>query len=174
MRWVTKTPPTAPMHCARMYRGTSPGTIAPTIASTIVTTGLRWQPEIGLTIKMRQTKIAPVAMAFASSMTAAFPLASPSAIIPEPTLVARRIIVPTASAVPRFRKDAFAGVHSETSPFLCESRNAPFRLRRSGMEAVDPEIVDLNTQPPHFFLHDGAHCLCLANGTQVEQEAMCR
>jgi hypothetical protein len=47
---------------------------------------------------MSTTRIAPVGIVFPSSAIAWFPLASRSAMMPEPTTVATRMAVPSASA----------------------------------------------------------------------------
>ncbi len=77
------------------------------MASATETTGLKCAPEIGPKVRMRATSAAPVANVFASRARARFPLASRSAIIPEPTTVATRIPVPRNSATRRLRRSGF-------------------------------------------------------------------
>jgi hypothetical protein len=59
---------------------------------------------------------APVAIVFASSASAAFPPASRSAMIPEPTTAATKNPVPTNSAA--ILRDRFAVIASRCDPFL--------------------------------------------------------
>src|ERR1700676_882923 len=78
-------------------------------ASAAETTGLKCAPEIGPNVKMRATSAAPVANVFASRARARFPLASRSAIMPEPTTVATRKPVPRNSAIRRLGRLGFTG-----------------------------------------------------------------
>ena len=63
-----------------------------------VTAGLKWAPETGPKTIISTTKIAPVGTVFPNKAIAVFPPASLSAMIPEPTTVARRNVVPINSA----------------------------------------------------------------------------
>ena len=65
----------------------------------MVTTGLKCAPLIGPNVRISATSPAPVAMVLASSAIATFPPASRSPMMPEPTTVASRNAVPTASLV---------------------------------------------------------------------------
>src|SRR5689334_20089911 len=72
------------------------------MAKTSVTTGLKCAPEIGPSIVIRTTRIAPVGIVLPRSETAVSS-ESLSPMIPEPTTVATRIAVPNASAARRRR-----------------------------------------------------------------------
>ena len=63
-----------------------------------MTAGLKWAPEIGPSMVIRTARMAPVASVLPISATASFPAARFSAMIPEPTTVASRNRVPSASA----------------------------------------------------------------------------
>src|SRR6187402_3460152 len=65
----------------------------------MVTTGLKCAPLIGPNVEISATSPAPVAMVLANSAIATFPAASRSSMMPEPTTVASRNAVPTASLV---------------------------------------------------------------------------
>src|SRR6516164_7184688 len=67
----------------------------------MVTTGLRWAPEIGPKARIRATSAAPVATVFARSAKATFALERRSAMIPEPITAATSNRVPKNSAVAR-------------------------------------------------------------------------
>ena len=95
------TPANAPRSCAKRYAGTSRHDSPPSIASASVTAGLKWAPLIGPKVRISATRPAPVAMVLASKASAMLPAASRSAMIPEPTTVASKSAVPTASATTR-------------------------------------------------------------------------
>ena len=63
-----------------------------------MTAGLKWAPEIGPSMVISTARMAPVASVLPISATASFPPARFSAMIPEPTTVASRNRVPSASA----------------------------------------------------------------------------
>ena len=75
--------------------------------STIVTSGLRCAPEMGARTAIRAVSPKPVARLFASRASAAFPPDRRSAMIPEPTMVARSRPLPIASAAVRRARSVF-------------------------------------------------------------------
>ena len=70
-------------------------------AMTSDTAGLKCAPETGPSARIRTTRMAPVGMVLPSSARAMLPPASFSAMMPEPTTVATRSPVPSASAAMR-------------------------------------------------------------------------
>src|SRR6266702_2485951 len=68
------------------------------------TTGLKCAPEMDPKARIEATSAAPVAMVFASRVSARLPPESRSAIIPEPTTAATRKAVPRNSATTRLGK----------------------------------------------------------------------
>ena len=85
------------------------------MAMTSETAGLKCAPEIGPSARIRTTRIAPVGMVLPRSAMATFPPASCSAMMPEPTTVATRSPVPSASAARR-RARVDGGAHAVGDP----------------------------------------------------------
>src|SRR5450755_4475508 len=111
------TPENAPSTWAAMYGNTSRQARPPIAASASVTAGLKWAPLTGPNVRMSATRPAPVATVFASSAMATFPPAKRSAMIPEPTTVAKRNAVPIASdARRRVIEMSFISVHAQQQP----------------------------------------------------------
>src|SRR5260370_16190176 len=81
--------------------------------------GLKWATEIGANVRVNGKRIALVASVLARSATATSRPARRSAMMPDPTTVARRRAVPTASAVMR-RARSVGPCGSAIAPRLVE------------------------------------------------------
>src|SRR5882762_3975228 len=83
-------PAMPPESCAAMYGRRLDQSNPPSIASATETTGLKCAPEMGPKVRISTTSAAPVVIVFASKANAPFPLASRSAMMPEPTTAATK------------------------------------------------------------------------------------
>ncbi len=97
MRWATTVPITPPMICTDANVAALAGRMSRRTAKARVTAGLRCAPDTGPSTVIKTTRIAPVAIVFPRRATAESS-ARVSAMMPEPTTVATRTPVPTASA----------------------------------------------------------------------------
>ena len=127
MKCATIAPMTPPAICAPKYAGASRMGNIRRRHSAAVTAGLKWAPESGPKTRMSTIRMAPVAAVFASSATASFPAASRSPMIPEPTTVATRIPVPSASEARR--RPRWNSFMRRSSAADCGLVVRPFRYR---------------------------------------------
>src|SRR5579884_1699260 len=84
MALASTAPPTQPNPWAGKYATASFQEMPPNAASTKDTTGLRWAPDTGPTIKMMVNNPAAVAAAFSSSSSPVWPADNRWAAMPEP------------------------------------------------------------------------------------------
>ena len=81
---------------------------SPRSAKARLTAGLKCAPDTGPNIRIRTTRMAPVGSVLHSSASATLPPASRCAMMPEPTTVASRNAVPSASATARRASDGIS------------------------------------------------------------------
>src|SRR5579863_3154141 len=98
--------------------------------------GLKWAPEIGPRTVIRTTRIAPVGNVLQSSASATS-LVSVSAMMPEPTTVATRIPVPSASAARRRGRLNVSGDFEGRSNWLSDMEAFLSGRRAGRREALD-------------------------------------
>src|ERR1700722_16268950 len=101
IKWAKTVPPTPPTHCAATHQPASLHGNPRSIASIIVTGGLKCAPEIGPNVRIKAINAAPVAIVFARRAIATLPPASRSPMIPEPITAATRNPVPRNSDTAR-------------------------------------------------------------------------
>ena len=135
MRFATIAPTHAPTTCATTYTPASRVGMPPRIRSASVTTGLKCAPDTDPNARINATSPAPVAIEFSSSCSPTSSGDRRCAAIPEPTTIATRNAVPTASAVARRARSA-----SCMSP---ERRQAQPQQRAADSGALPQHIASL-------------------------------
>ena len=148
----------------RRRRGSS---MPPRTRSASVTTGLKWAPETGPKARISATSPAPVAIEFSSSCSPTSSGESRCAAMPEPTTIATRNAVPTASArrAPARGHDPRVGSAAAGGGLRAPTRSTARRRAGStvrsspgghldvGEHGVDLPRLAVGTVDPHLVLH---------------------
>src|SRR5688572_17415180 len=127
-----------------MYGRRSARDKRPRQASTRVTAGLKWAPEMPAKVTIRAARAAPVARVLASSASAPLPPARRSPMMPDPTTAAASSPVPTASPASRWLNTR-TRLGADDAAVVLRDDDSP-RARAADAGAVRPRGVGPGVQ----------------------------